>query len=52
MTNEKKCANPACSCHPADGSKFCGAYCEGTKGATGISCQCGHASCGGAALKV
>jgi hypothetical protein len=51
MTDAKKCANPACSCVPADKDKFCSAHCEGTKGSTEIGCQCGHASCRGDIFK-
>ena len=29
MADSKKCAHPACGCQPAEGSKYCGAYCEG-----------------------
>jgi hypothetical protein len=47
MSDTKKCANPACSCIPEKGAKFCGAHCEGTKGTTEIACQCGHAACKG-----
>ena len=50
-TNPKKCANPVCTCIPADKSKYCSAHCEGTAGKTTIViCRCGHADCGGNAM--
>jgi hypothetical protein len=51
MSEAKKCGNPACSCIPPDKEKFCSAHCEAMKGAVEIACQCGHATCGGSALK-
>lgn len=51
MSEEKKCANPACTCIPPKGDKFCGAHCEGLKGTVEVSCQCGHTSCGGDILR-
>jgi hypothetical protein len=47
MANTKKCANAACTCVPADKSKYCSAHCEGVADKVEIACQCGHASCGG-----
>jgi hypothetical protein len=47
MTDAKKCDNPACTCIPPKGENYCSAHCEALKGAVEISCQCGHASCGG-----
>jgi len=26
----EKCAHPGCNCPAAEGSKYCGAYCEGS----------------------
>ncbi len=44
---EKKCANPVCTCPADEGSKFCSAYCEGIgKNTTTIDCNCGCPSCG------
>jgi hypothetical protein len=47
MASQKKCANPACTCVPPDGSKFCSAHCEGLAGSVEVVCQCGHGPCGG-----
>jgi hypothetical protein len=41
MSDQKKCANPACSCVPANKEKFCSAHCEGLKGSTEVMCDCG-----------
>jgi hypothetical protein len=51
MSDQKKCANPACSCVPADKEKFCSAHCEGLKGSTEVMCACGHPDCKGNALR-
>jgi hypothetical protein len=45
MADQKKCANPACSCVTPKGDKFCSAHCEALKGSVEVVCQCGHASC-------
>ena len=45
MADTKKCANPACSCTPPNGEKYCSAHCEAVKGATEVVCQCGHPGC-------
>jgi hypothetical protein len=29
MASTKKCENPACSCVPPNGSKYCSPHCEG-----------------------
>ena len=47
MAEPKKCANPACSCVPPQGQKYCSAHCEGIGNKTEIACQCGHAHCRG-----
>jgi hypothetical protein len=44
-SNTKKCAHPGCNCHAAEGSKYCGAYCEGAAGRPSVQCECGHAGC-------
>ncbi len=51
MSDVKKCANPACSCVPADKERFCSTHCESMKGATEVMCQCGHSGCSGNAMK-
>ena len=51
MADQKKCANPACSCIPANKEKFCSAHCEGLKGSTEVMCACGHPGCQGEALR-
>jgi hypothetical protein len=51
MSDAKKCANPACSCIPADGQKFCSAHCESIKGSVEAICDCGHPACKGDALE-
>lgn len=50
MSDQKKCGNPACSCVPPKGEKFCSAHCESVKGTTEVACQCGHPECQGDAL--
>ena len=52
MAKDKKCANPACSCVPTDGSKYCSAHCEGTADSTEVVCSCGHPGCKGDATNV
>jgi len=44
---KNKCAHPNCTCKAAADSKFCSPYCESAKSSTAISCECGHAGCGG-----
>jgi len=44
---KNKCAHPNCTCKTAADSKFCSPYCESAKSSTAISCECGHAGCGG-----
>jgi hypothetical protein len=51
IMSEKKCANPACSCIPPDGQKFCSAHCESIKGSVEAICDCGHPACKGDALE-
>ena len=29
--HERQCAHPGCSCPAKEGSKYCGAYCEGAE---------------------
>ncbi len=41
----KKCAHESCNCMAAEGSKYCGNYCEDSKGFTTLSCKCGHEAC-------
>jgi hypothetical protein len=50
MAQPKKCENPACSCIPTDGSKYCSAHCEGIAGKTEVLCACGHSGCRGEAI--
>lgn len=47
MANQetKKCARPGCECDAREGSKFCGAYCEGAGDTLEVMCACGHAGC-------
>jgi hypothetical protein len=40
----KICAHPGCNCVAAEGSKYCGAYCEGNH-EPAILCECGHPAC-------
>ena len=47
MDKSRKCANAPCDCIPADGSKYCSAYCEGAEERTDVVCHCGHATCSG-----
>ena len=42
----EKCAHPGCNCPAAPGSKYCGAYCEGSANRPSIACNCRHAECG------
>ena len=48
----KKCANEACSCISADGSKFCCRHCEGMSGKIELVCGCGHDDCGRSAANI
>jgi hypothetical protein len=41
-TKTAKCAHPGCNCPVAKGSKYCGAYCEGSANRPSIACNCGH----------
>ena len=41
----EKCAHPGCNCPAAKGSKYCGAYCEGSAGRPSIACNCNHPEC-------
>ncbi len=45
MSNQKKCAHPACSCMAAEHSNYCSTYCSDAAGTTEISCNCGHPGC-------
>ena len=47
MSEQKTCANPACTCVPEKGEKYCSAHCEGMGDKTEIVCKCGHEHCGG-----
>lgn len=47
-TNKNKCAHPPCDCIPADGAKYCSAYCEGAEKTPEVTCECGHPGCAGA----
>ena len=40
-----KCAHPGCNCPAAEGSKYYGAYCEGSAEHPSIACNCGHEEC-------
>ena len=42
----KKCAHPPCNCPAKEGSRYCGAYCEGATDTAEIVCSCGHPACG------
>ena len=44
---EKQCKNPACTCPPQPGGKYCSASCEGSGKTIEIDCDCGHDACGG-----
>jgi hypothetical protein len=41
----EKCAHPGCNCPAAKGSKYCGAYCEGSGNRPSIACNCNHPKC-------
>lgn len=41
----KKCAHPGCNCPAKEGSRFCGAYCEGAGDTAEVTCNCGHPGC-------
>lgn len=45
MSDNKKCAHPACNCMAAKDSKYCGTYCHDAAKTTELSCNCGHAGC-------
>src|SRR5882724_12867947 len=46
----EKCAHPGCNCPAVPGSKYCGAYCEGSANRPSIACNCRHAECGAGEL--
>jgi hypothetical protein len=41
----EKCAHPGCNGPAAQGSKYCGAYCEGSANRPSIASNCRHAEC-------
>jgi hypothetical protein len=43
--DDKKCAHASCNCAAKEGSKYCGAYCEGSADTADITCGCGHPAC-------
>jgi len=43
-TKIAKCAHPGCNCPAAAGSKYCGAYCQGSANRPSIACNCGQRS--------
>ncbi|HEU4766380.1 MAG TPA: hypothetical protein VFS77_03370, partial [Pyrinomonadaceae bacterium] len=45
--NVKTCKNPACTCPPQEGGKYCSASCEGSGDTIELDCDCGHDACGG-----
>ncbi len=45
MTENKKCAHPACNCQPEEGKKYCGQYCQDARDTQELSCNCGHPGC-------
>lgn len=47
MAQGKKCANASCNCVPANGEKYCSAYCEGAGERTDVVCHCGRPGCRG-----
>lgn len=44
---KETCRNPACTCPPQPGGKYCSASCEGAGKTIEIDCDCGHPTCGG-----
>lgn len=52
MSKPRKCANEACTCVNADGSKFCSRHCEGMAGKTELVCQCNCPGCGATTARV
>ena len=47
MSDPKKCAHPACSCPPEEGSHYCSQICKDSKGVASIKCDCKHPGCSG-----
>jgi metallothionein len=45
MSEEKKCAHPACACHARKDDDYCSTYCEGEAKTADIICSCGHPGC-------
>ena len=45
MSEEKKCAHPACHCHARPNDDYCSTYCEGEAKTADIICNCGHPNC-------
>jgi hypothetical protein len=49
MNETSGCADPACNCFPADGSKYCSVPCAEAKGIAELACQ--HSACQDESLK-
>ena len=47
MNAKAKCANPDCSCVPADGKEFCSDSCAVAKDRPQLACECPHPDCMG-----
>jgi hypothetical protein len=45
MSQNQKCAHPACNCMAKADSKYCSEYCHDASSTTEISCNCGHSGC-------
>jgi hypothetical protein len=46
MTENKKCAHPACNCMVPKDNKYCSEYCCHDAGTTlELSCNCRHPGC-------
>ena len=45
-TGQRTCAHDVCNCAAAEGSDFCGPYCQETKPTETVKlCDCGHPTC-------
>jgi hypothetical protein len=45
MTEERKCAHPACNCPAQNDSKYCSTYYHDAGHTLELACNCGHAGC-------
>jgi len=45
MSENEKCAHPACNCIAPEGSKYCSQYCNDASDTIELACNCNHPGC-------